>query len=258
LPKIIPNTKRYYQILTTEDIKELARNFLKSNSNKNIFKYLKGKNEKFQKKLKEQLKTDEPHNLYGNKIKNIIRLHSSKYHPEDDIKNPPPDDFDKMLNKLKYGNYDLESDDREIKYRQRLAFKYRFLKNNKNTSPINFSKMNSIMNKLLSISKSIPSYLLIQNNKESNIVKKEETNKKTDSVNNSIINLSSIYSKNDKKNLLFENTIKRKRKSEEKIKLNNDSKNINNCNTNRSTNIISYDKNGKKYIHHLSLLLFEN
>ena len=258
LPKIIPNTKRYYQILTTEDIKELARNFLKSNSNKNIFKYLKGKNEKFQKKLKEQLKTDEPHNLYGNKIKNIIRLHSSKYHPEDDIKNPPPDDFDKMLNKLKYGNYDLESDDREIKYRQRLAFKYRFLKNNKNTSPINFSKMNSIMNKLLSISKSIPNYLLIQNNKDTNIAKREETNKKTDSVNNSIINLSSIYSKNDKKNLLFENTIKRKRKSEEKIKLNNDSKNINNCNTNRSTNIISYDKNGKKYIHHLSLLLFEN
>ena len=115
------------------------------------------------------------------------------------------------------------------------------------------------MNKLLSISKSIPNYLLIQNNKESNIVKKEETNKKTDSVNNSIINLSSIYSKNDKKNLLFENTIKRKRKSEEKIKLNNDSKNnVNNSNTNRSTNIISYDKNGKKYIHHLSLLLFEN
>ena len=256
LPKLENNSPRYHQILKTENLKELAKNNLKNN--RNIFSYLDDKHGVLKKKIVEKLNVNEPNDKYGNSIKNLIRLHSSKYHPEKEIKKSSLDEFDVILNKLKYGNYDLESDDREIKYRQRLAFKYRFLKNNKNTSPINFSKMNSIMNKLLSISKSIPNYLLIQNNKDTNIAKREETNKKTDSVNNSIINLSSIYSKNDKKNLLFENTIKRKRKSEEKIKLNNDSKIINNCNTNRSTNIISYDKNGKKYIHHLSLLLFEN
>ena len=247
LPKIIPNSYGYFQLLTNENIKELARNYLKSNSNKNIFKYLKGKNEKYQKKIIEQIKINEPNNLYGNKIKNIIRLHSSKYHPDDELKNSSMDEFDKMLNKLKYGKYDLEDEDREIKYRQRLAFKYRFLKSKKSITPVNIPKMNSIMNRLLSLSKSIPNFLLIQN-KENKTIKKEETNKKNDSANNSI-NLSSIYSKNDKRNKLIENTIKRKRKSQDKIKLNN---------SNRSTNIISYDKNGKKFISHLSLLLFEN
>ena len=247
LPKIIPNSYGYFQLLTNENIKELARNYLKSNSNKNIFKYLKGKNEKYQKKIIEQIKINEPNNLYGNKIKNIIRLHSSKYHPDDELKNSSMDEFDKMLNKLKYGKYDLEDEDREIKYRQRLAFKYRFLKSKKSITPVNIPKMNSIMNRLLSLSKSIPNFLLIQN-KENKTIKKEETNKKNDSANNSI-NLSSIYSKNDKRNKLIENTIKRKRKSQDKIKLNN---------SNRSTNIISYDRNGKKFISHLSLLLFEN
>ena len=251
LPKIIPNSYGYFQLLTNENIKELARNYLKSNSNKNIFKYLKGKNEKYQKKIIEQIKINEPNNLYGNKIKNIIRLHSSKYHPDDELKNSSMDEFDKMLNKLKYGKYDLEDEDREIKYRQRLAFKYRFLKSKKSITPVNIPKMNSIMNRLLSLSKSIPNFLLIQN-KENKTIKKEETNKKNDSANNSI-NLSSIYSKNDKRNKLIENTIKRKRKSQDKIKLNNS-----NNNSNRSTNIISYDKNGKKFISHLSLLLFEN
>ena len=247
LPKIIPNSYGYFQLLTNENIKELARNYLKSNSSKNIFKYLKGKNEKYQKKIIAQVKINEPNNLYGNKIKNIIRLHSSKYHPDDELKNSSMDEFDKMLNKLKYGKYDLEDEDREIKYRQRLAFKYRFLKSKKSITPVNIPKMNSIMNRLLSLSKSIPNFLLIQN-KENKTIKKEETNKKNDSANNSI-NLSSIYSKNDKRNKLIENTIKRKRKSQDKIKLNN---------SNRSTNIISYDKNGKKFISHLSLLLFEN
>ena len=247
LPKIIPNSYGYFQLLTNENIKELARNYLKSNSNKNIFKYLKGKNEKYQKKIIAQIKINEPNNLYGNKIKNIIRLHSSKYHPDDELKNSSMDEFDKMLNKLKYGKYELEDDDREIKYRQRLAFKYRFLKSKKSITPVNIPKMNSIMNRLLSLSKSIPNFLLIQN-KENKTIKKEETNKKNDSANNSI-NLSSIYSKNDKRNKLIENTIKRKRKSQDKIKLNN---------SNRSTNIISYDRNGKKFISHLSLLLFEN
>jgi hypothetical protein len=62
------------------------------------------------------------------------------------------------------------------------------------------------MNRLLSLSKSIPNFLLIQN-KENKTIKKEETNKKNDSAKNSI-NLSSIYSKNDKRssfeyNLVF-------------------------------------------------------
>jgi len=161
LPKIVPNSYGYFQLLTNENIKELARNYLKSNSNKNIFKYLKGKNEKYQKKIIEQIKINEPNNLYGNKIKNIIRLHSSKYHPDDELKNSSMDEFDKMLNKLKYGKYDLEDEDREIKYRQRLAFKYRFLKSKKSITPVNIPKMNSIMNRLLSLSKSIPNFLLI-------------------------------------------------------------------------------------------------
>ena len=244
LPKLNTNTPRYYQIINSENLKELAKNNIQSN--KNIFSYIKEKGEIYQQKLKEKLEIKEPKNSYGSKIKNMLRLHSSKYHPEEDIKKHQLDDFDKMLNKLKYGSYNyINDDDREIKYRQRLAFKYRFLKNGKNLHPINFEKMNSKMNQLLSISKSIPNYLLIQKNKTKSKQeeKKEEINIKTESINNSD-NFSSIHSKKRIKYKSFDFPIKIKRQTEESLKLHNN-----------TSNIIIYNKNGKKFIHHLSLIL---
>ena len=49
----------------------------------------------------------------------MIRLHSSKYHPEIEEDKSLKSEFDLMLNKLKYHNNNYD-DDREIKYRQRL------------------------------------------------------------------------------------------------------------------------------------------
>ena len=192
------------------------------------------------------METKERNNTYNNKINNMVRLHSSRYHPENEIKKNKLDEFDIMLNKLKYGKYYIENDeDREIKYRQRLAFKYRFLKNRKNIFQINFNNMNTKMNKLLNISKSLSDYLINKREKEKIDLKetKNEENKKTDSVNNSI-NLSSINSKRSRrKNLYNFKNIKRKTKSDENLNINN------------RNNLISFDKNGKKFIHHLSLIL---
>ena len=244
LPKLDPNSIRYHQILTTDNVKELAKKYLQSN--KNIFSYLKDKSENFQNKIREKMETKERNNTYNNKINNMVRLHSSRYHPENEIKKNKLDEFDIMLNKLKYGKYYIENDeDREIKYRQRLAFKYRFLKNRKNIFQINFNNMNTKMNKLLNISKSLSDYLINKREKEKIDLKetKNEENKKTDSVNNSI-NLSSINSKSSRrKNLYNFKNIKRKTKSDENLNINN------------RNNLISFDKNGKKFIHHLSLIL---
>jgi len=246
LPKLEVNSPRYHKILTSENVKELAKNYLQSNND--IFSYLKEKGEVYQEKLKEKLEKREPKNSYSNKIKNIIRQHSSKYHPVNDIKKYALNDFDIMLNKLKYGSSDfIDVDDREIKYRQRLAFKYRFLKNEKNIARINLDKMNLKMNRLLGISKSIPNYLLIKKNINTNTninntELKAEENKKTSSINNSI-NFSSNSNIN-KKSKIYDFSYKRKGKSEENIK-----------SKNNNSYIISLDKNGKKYIRHLSLIL---
>ena len=246
LPKLEVNSPRYHKILTSENVKELAKNYLQSNND--IFSYLKEKGEVYQEKLKEKLEKREPKNSYSNKIKNIIRQHSSKYHPVNDIKKYALNDFDIMLNKLKYGSSDfIDVDDREIKYRQRLAFKYRFLKNERNMARINLDKMNLKMNRLLGISKSIPNYLLIKKNINNNTninntELKAEENKKTSSINNSI-NFSSNNNIN-KKSKIYDFSYKRKGKSEENIK-----------SKNNNSYIISLDKNGKKYIRHLSLIL---
>lgn len=242
LPKLDSSSVRYYQILTTENVKGLAKKYLQSN--KNIFSYLKDKGEMIQKKIEEKMEMKEPNNIYGNKIKKMIRLHSSTYHPEKEIQQTSLDEFDTMLNKLKYGKYYLEDEDREIKYRQRLAFKYRFLQSKKNLMKINFDKMNSKMNQLLSISKSIPNYLLNQNKKNKlKEEKKEEGNKQTDSINRSI-NFSSIHNKSN-----------RKSKLDYFIKFKITNKNKEHLMHNNKNNIIAFDKNGKKYISHLSLLL---
>ena len=245
LPKIEVKSPRYYQILKTENIKELARNNLQSN--KNIFSYIKDKSKSTKNNIVEKLTKKDSDNIYTNKIKNIIRMHSSKYHPEKAIKNSLNNEFDMILKKLKYGQYDSNNDDREIKYRQRLAFKYRFLKNERNMARINLDKMNLKMNRLLGISKSIPNYLLIKKNINNNTninntELKAEENKKTTSINNSI-NFSSNNNIN-KKSKINDFSYKRKGKSEENIK-----------SKNNNSYIISLDKNGKKYIRHLSLIL---
>jgi len=251
LPKLETHSPRYHQILTSENVKELAKNYLQGN--KDIFSYLKEKGEIYQEKLKEKLEKKEPKNSYSNKIKNIVRQHSSKYHPDNDIRKQPLNDFDVMLNKLKYGSYNfIDVEDREIKYRQRLAFKYRFLKNEKNNiARIDIDKMNLKMNRLLGISKSIPNYLLIKKNNNINDIynnnntkqkEEENENKKTISINNSL----NFSSRNNihKKSKIFDFSSKRKGKSEENIK-----------SKNNNSDIISFDKNGKKYIRHLSLIL---
>ena len=253
LPKLETHSPRYHQILTSENVKELAKNYLQGN--KDIFSYLKEKGEVYQEKLKEKLEKKEPKNSYSNKIKIIVRQHSSKYHPDNDIRKQPLNDFDVMLNKLKYGSYNfIDVEDREIKYRQRLAFKYRFLKNEKNNlARIDIDKMNLKMNRLLGISKSIPNYLLIKKNNNNNNIndvyndntkqkEEEDENKKTISINNSL----NFSSRNNihKKCKIFDFSSKRKGKSEENIK-----------SKNNNSDIISFDKNGKKYIRHLSLIL---
>ena len=240
LPKIEVKSPRYYQILKTENIKELARNNLQSN--KNIFSYIKDKSKSTKNNIVEKLTKKDSDNIYTNKIKNIIRMHSSKYHPEKAIKNSLNNEFDMILKKLKYGQYDSNNDDREIKYRQRLAFKYRFLQNDKNITPLNFKKMNMKMNKLLNISKSIPNYLL--KNIKSNERNQDEDNKQFNSINTSI-NISYIYSKNNRSNkFLYESSTKRTMNNEEKLK------------RNKKNNIIySCNKNGRKYLRRLSLLL---
>ena len=240
LPKLENNSPRYHQILKTEDLKELAKNNLKNN--RNIFSYLDDKHGVLKKKIVEKLNVNEPNDKYGNSIKNLIRLHSSKYHPEKEIKKSSLDEFDIMLNKLKYGNYDLYSDDREIKYRQRLAFKYRFLQKEKNIIPINIQKMNSKMNNILNISKSIPNYAL-KNTTELSKPKLDEANKKKEEPTNNSVNSGSLYGHSDRLKKIYKYSDKRKMKSYDNIEI-----------TNRS-NIISYDKNGKKFISHLSLLL---
>ena len=240
LPKLESHSIRYHQIVKTENMKELAQNYLRSN--KNIFSYLKVKNGVLPNEIIKTVEKTEKNNIYGNKIKKMIRLHSSKYHKGNIDKNKSNDEFDIMLNKLKYGSYNLDIDDREIKYRQRLAFKYRFLNSEKNVTPINIQKMNLKMNKLLILSKSIPNYL--SPNINFNESKKDEDKK--NELNISVINKKNFSSINSKKNKSYTNKVhdnNAKSKSEENIKLN------------KSNNIITHDKNGKKFIPHLSLLL---
>ena len=227
LPKIETKSPRYYQILKTDNIKELAKNCLQKDKNMD--------------KILENLNKRESNNIYSKKIKQMIRLHSSKYQLEKSEKKTLNDEFDIVLKKLKYGNYYLNEDDTEIKYRQRLAFKYRFLQKEKNITPISIKKMNNKMNKLLSISKSIPNYLL-QNAKSLENNNKEENNKKFDSINS--INISIIDSQNNKsKKLLFDCSTKRTIKNDEKIE------------RSKVKSITSCDKNGKKYLRRLNLLL---
>ena len=231
LPRLNKASPRYDKILKTENMKEMARNYL--HNNKNILDYLKEKNEILQKKVIEKLKSDEPNNNYGNKIKNMIRLHSSKYHPEIEEDKSLKSEFDLMLNKLKYHNNNYD-DDREIKYRQRLAFRYRFFVDKKINNKKMIEKKNISMNKLLNISKSIPNYLLqkIIDDKYNEIKIKNESN-------NNSIDLSSIYSKNS---------------NNKKIKyLERINKSENNNNSKKRYSL--FEKNGKKFIDNLNILL---
>ena len=86
-------------------------------NNKNIFNYIKDKSELLYNKVIKKLETKE-NNKYGNKIKNMIKQHSFKYHPKEEINKSLKYEFDKMLQKLKYGKYDYNNNnnEREIKY----------------------------------------------------------------------------------------------------------------------------------------------
>lgn len=237
-PKIESKSPRYYEILNTENIQGLAINSLRSN--KNIFNYIKEKSTSKKDNIIDKLNKNSD-NTYRIKIKNMIRLHSSKYHPETTKINSLNDEFDKVLRKLKYGYYELNNDVRVMKYRQRMAFKYRFLQNDKNITPLNFKQMNIKMNKLLSISKSIPNYLL-QNTKSAQ-KKKEENNKNYNSINTSI-NASDTYNKNNRINKLLYKCSTKRTINEENLRK-----------YKKNEIIYSSDQNGRKYLRHLSLLL---
>ena len=115
------------------------------------------------------------------------------------------------------------------------------IQNDKNITPLNFKKMNMKMNKLLNISKSIPNYLL--KNINSNERNQDEDNKQFNSINTSI-NISCWWLEFRRVLFRSESSTKRTMNNEEKSK------------RNKKNNIIySCDKNGRKYLRRLSLLL---
>ena len=176
----------YKTILKTENMKELAKDYLRKNND--IFRYIKmANNDTLLRNISKSLKilAPEPDNVYGNVIKSMIRLHSSNYHSkkkEEEKKKTLNDEFEEVMKQLKIRKpvkpWDInnemdnkEENDNILKYRKRLAFKYRYLSvnkpkkinNNKNKVLKNIKKNNKKMKKLFKISKSIPSYLLPKN-----------------------------------------------------------------------------------------------
>ena len=175
----------YNTILKTENMKELAKDYLRKNND--IFRYIKmANNDILLRNISKSLKilAPEPDNVYGNVIKSLIRLHSSNYHSKknEEKKKTLNDEFEEVMKQLKIPKpvkpWDInnemdikEENDNIFKYRKRLAFKYRYLSvnkskkihNNKNKVLKNIRKNNKKMKKLFKISKSIPSYLLPKN-----------------------------------------------------------------------------------------------
>ena len=220
----------YNKIYKTENMKSLAKDYIRKNND--IFHYIKeAKNDFLLKTINKRLETNEqdPDNIYGNKIQSMVRLHSSNYHSEKEENNKSLDDeFDEVMkqlkNKKKLKPWDINNEKINIKdennnilkYRKRMAFKYRYLSLNKKkkskkkyTKLLNIKNNNEKIKKILKISKSIPNYLLqkiivsernksegggkdigildgLCSNKSSNIDKS--------------INLSSIYSDKDNDN----------------------------------------------------------
>lgn len=154
---------------------DLAKGYLRKNND--MFRYIKmANNELLLRKVSKSLKEldPEPDNVYGNVIKSMIRLHSSKYHNDgkkDEKKKSLNDEFEEVMKELKksqkLNNRNKEENDNILKYRKRMAFKYRYLsinkqKNNQNADEkiLNIKKKNKKMKKLFKISKSIPYILL--------------------------------------------------------------------------------------------------
>ena len=175
-------------------MKGLAKDYLREN--KNIFSYIKGKNKKrILKKIHRRLESIDPDNPYGNEIQSMVKLHKCKFHSineenlkslnekfEEEIKylKSPKKIMPWDINNNKKKN-EIKNDDNILKYRKRIAFKYRFMSEKKKTiknKNDNIKNYNKKMNKLIKISKSIPNFIL--NKLNSAEINKSETNPNND------------------------------------------------------------------------------
>lgn len=200
----------------------LAKDYLRENNN--IFSYIKKKNRRLLKKINKRLETVEPDNFYGNEIQEMVKLHSCKFHaPKEDKNKSLIEEFDEEMKMLKSPKkkmpWDINNnkkkneiinEDNIMRYRKRMAFRYRFMSENRNLKKNKKSKKNIIAqnnkktNRLLKISKSIPNFLRDAIKSESNLNQKIKGNDaaiQSERISNdedkSITNLSPIDSDKD-------------------------------------------------------------
>ena len=220
LPKL--KSPNYDQVLNTEDMEYLAKDYLRENNN--IFSYIKKKNRRLLKKINKRLETVEPDNPLGNEIQEMVKLHSCKFHSPKEEKNKSLiEEFDEEMKMLKSPKkkmpWDINNnkkkneiinEDNIMRYRKRMAFRYRFMsenkkiKNNKKSKKNIIAKNNEKMNRLLKISKSIPNFLRDALNSESDLNKKNkgyeaaiQSEKISNMEDKSITNMSPIDSEKD-------------------------------------------------------------
>lgn len=170
-------------------MKCLAKDYLRENNN--IFSYIKKKNRRLLKKINKRLETVEPDNPYGNEIQEMVRHHSSKFHAQKEEKNKSLlEEFDEEMKMLKSPKkkmpWDINNnkkkneiinEDNILRYRKRMAFRFRFMsenKKNKKSKKNIIAQNNKKMNKLIKISKSIPNFLRDALNSESDLDKKNK------------------------------------------------------------------------------------
>jgi hypothetical protein len=197
----------------------LAKDYLRENNN--IFSYIKKKNRRLLKKINKRLETVEPDNFYGNEIQEMVRLHSSKFHAPKEEKNKSLIEvFDEEMKMLKSPKkkmpWDINNnkkkneiinEDNIMRYRKRMAFRYRFMsekKNNKKSKKNIIAQNNKKLNRIIKISKSIPNFLRDALNSESDLNKKNkgydaaiQSERISNEEDKSITNMSPIESDKD-------------------------------------------------------------
>ena len=200
-------------------MKDLAKDYLRENNN--IFSYIKKKNKRLLKKINKRLETVEPDNFYGNEIQEMIRLHSSKFHAPKEEKNKSLIEvFDEEMKMLKSPKkkmpWDINNnkkkneiinEDNIMRYRKRMAFRYRFMsekKNNKKSKKNIIAQNNKKMNRIIKISKSIPNFLRDALKSESDLNNKNkgydaaiQSERISNEEDKSITNMSPIDSEKD-------------------------------------------------------------
>ena len=200
-------------------MKDLAKDYLRENNN--IFSYIKKKNRRLLKKINKRLETVEPDNFYGNEIQEMIRLHSSKFHAPKEEKNKSLIEvFDEEMKMLKSPKkkmpWDINNnkkkneiinEDNIMRYRKRMAFRYRFMsekKNNKKSKKNIIAQNNKKMNRIIKISKSIPNFLRDALKSESDLNNKNkgydaaiQSERISNEEDKSITNMSPIDSEKD-------------------------------------------------------------